>query len=99
MEEVESLRENFLFSDIDGSGNIDEEELSSLMKNCGCEATTQIQKTALATCLADLDVKGSTRSRDQLSFSETVRVISEYHGNCTKAVMEHWKNKTTENAG
>lgn len=83
LEEIEALRENFVFSDTDGNGNICEDELQVLLKNCGSEPSTHIQKDSLQSCLEDI------RSKEiPLDFVGVVRLCVEYHERCASHVKK-----------
>jgi hypothetical protein len=51
IQEVRILRESFEFCDADGSGSIDREELTVVLKNLGCTPTTAAQKSAFGKVL------------------------------------------------
>eukprot|EP00746_Dinoflagellata_sp_MGD_P103263 gnl/MRDRNA2_/MRDRNA2_42671_c0_seq2.p1 gnl/MRDRNA2_/MRDRNA2_42671_c0~~gnl/MRDRNA2_/MRDRNA2_42671_c0_seq2.p1 ORF type:complete len:1043 (-),score=216.35 gnl/MRDRNA2_/MRDRNA2_42671_c0_seq2:113-3097(-) len=85
LQEIQALREDFMFSDSDGSGTIDESELLSLLKNCGCEPSTEIQKASLTACLAKLKFSGA-----ELDLNAVVRLVKEYHNECCTAAVKDY---------
>eukprot|EP00746_Dinoflagellata_sp_MGD_P066812 gnl/MRDRNA2_/MRDRNA2_27629_c0_seq1.p1 gnl/MRDRNA2_/MRDRNA2_27629_c0~~gnl/MRDRNA2_/MRDRNA2_27629_c0_seq1.p1 ORF type:complete len:1180 (+),score=241.13 gnl/MRDRNA2_/MRDRNA2_27629_c0_seq1:138-3677(+) len=83
MEELEALREDFIFSDTDGSGKIGETELPMMLKNCGTQPTTRIQKEFLKSCLADLK-RGGT----MFDYAGVVKLHVEYNAACVKYIFK-----------
>lgn len=84
LEEVQILRENFVFSDTDGSDHLCDDELPSLMKNCGCEPTTNIQKKCLTDTLAEFHKNGI-----ELDFFGVVKLLVEYNNRCANVVINN----------
>lgn len=82
LEEVEALRENFAFSDADNSGMIDPNEARTMLKNCGCEPTTKLQRESIATCMAKLEKVGG------LEFPGMISLVVDHYTCCWNAIKE-----------
>jgi Ca2+-binding EF-hand superfamily protein len=79
---VRALREGFEFIDLDGSGEVERGELNRLLGLLGCQATTGLQKKALATCLDEAKKKGD------LDFVGVVGVVQSYRAAVIQTIFE-----------
>eukprot|EP00746_Dinoflagellata_sp_MGD_P145236 gnl/MRDRNA2_/MRDRNA2_77876_c0_seq1.p1 gnl/MRDRNA2_/MRDRNA2_77876_c0~~gnl/MRDRNA2_/MRDRNA2_77876_c0_seq1.p1 ORF type:complete len:1180 (-),score=205.82 gnl/MRDRNA2_/MRDRNA2_77876_c0_seq1:87-3626(-) len=94
LDEVEALREHFVFSDTDSSGMIGQTELPLLLKNCGCESTTRIQRRSLTRCLSKFE-----ELKIELDFVGVVKLVVDYHDCCATAVVEQYNGLMEERGG
>lgn len=78
--EVRALRESFEFCDRDGSGQIEQAELDSLLESLGCAPNTKLQKTCLAKCMEKIE--------GDIGFTRSVQLVSEYYMAISKSVVE-----------
>lgn len=90
-DEMEAFRENFIFSDADGNGNISEDELNKLLKNLGYEPTTRIQRESLENCLTKLQTL-----KVQLDFNGIVRLVIDYYDDCANTILGKYRAEMTE---
>lgn len=82
--EIAALRENFAFSDADGNGKISslDSELTVLLKHCGFEPTTHLQKKCLKICIDRLPHHGV-----ELDFAQVAQLIVEFFKECADTVF------------
>lgn len=79
--EVRVLRESFEFCDRDGSGYIDPDELTVILKTLGCAPITPSLKQAFAKTRECEEFKG------ELDFANLVRFLVQYHATSVEMVV------------
>merc|ERR550514_609829 len=76
------MRQSFEFCDMDGSGMIDNRELDKLLRNLGLDPNTDMQKEAIADCLANPEFSGD------LDFPRVLKLAMMYHDAVTAKVFQ-----------
>merc|ERR1719161_437848 len=87
--EVRLLRETFEFSDADGSGLIEADEIQTLLKNVGCPPHTGAQRAALASCRERPEFSGD------LAFHQTLGMLDMYYSSLASEVVR-WTQSDDE---
>lgn len=92
-QEINCLRDCFEFSDADGSGQVNGEELKTVLKSLGCTPMTASQKKAFAKIVEKREFVGD------LEFPALVKFLVQYYEACAEEVLTSMQKEGEESGG